>query len=98
MTIGVALGLLFYILRRYREQKLLSTPTTYFPLDHIYSTDNQVIAKAELDTQPNAIAELDGRNGPIELDNTEIAGPDLRNRNVIVSELEGSRGITSGPT
>ena len=91
----LGLGLLFYIRRRYREDNLLHTPTVHFPPDHIYYTDNQVIAKAELDTCPNAIAELDE---PIELDASETAinaMPDPRNRNSVTSELEGSAGIPS---
>jgi hypothetical protein len=102
VSIGVslgflALGLLFYILRRYREHNALRTPTAHFPPDHIYYTDNQIIARAELDTAPNAIAELQANNEPIELDGSEIAIPDLRNRNSVASELEGSAGVPFDP-
>jgi hypothetical protein len=103
MAVGIPMGfiaitLLLYILRRYLIHRASCTGTVYFPPDPINPFATQVFDKAELDTFPNAIAELDGNSVPKELDGFESAATDQRRPISMLSELEGSPGEPSEPT
>jgi hypothetical protein len=105
VAVGVPLGLLaialiFFILRRYLKHKALSTASAivYFPPDPINPFATQVFLRAELDTVPNTIAELDGNSVPKELDGSESAVANPKRPVSVVSELEGSPGKPSVPT
>jgi len=96
----LAIALIFFILRRYLKHKALSTASAivYFPPDPINPFATQVFLRAELDTIPNTIAELDGNSVPKELDGAESAVTNPKRPVSVVSELEGSPGKPSVPT
>lgn len=95
-SIGVPLGLvattvLFFILRRRLKQKAYETAVKsaiFFPPDHIYSTDNYVIARIELDAFSNTISELDARPKPSELDGSANGIPGSKDCKAMMNELE----------
>jgi hypothetical protein len=90
--------ILLYLLHRYLKYRASCTATVYYPPDPINPFANSVFPKAELDTCPNAIAELDGKSIPKELDGFGSAAVDQRHRSSIVSELEGSEVGPSDPS
>lgn len=97
MSVGTPIGLfavllLSYILRRKLKYKATRTSTVYFPPDPIDPFATSVFPKAELDTFPKAIAELEGKNPPRELDSSPDAATNT-NRSSIFSELEGSQVV-----
>lgn len=89
VAVGVPLGLIAvafvsYILHRHLKLKAVNANTSvHFPPDPIDPFATRIIAKAELDTQPNAIAELYAHHAPSELEGSS-------SRISLLSELEGS--------
>jgi len=102
VTIGVPLGLIAvafvsYIVHRHLKLRAVNANTSaHFPPDPIDPFATRIIARAELDTQPNAIAELDGNNKPSEVDGSEPAN--ARRSPSALSELEGSQVVPSDPS
>jgi hypothetical protein len=89
ITLGLPLGLsavalISYIVHRHIKLRALNASTNvHFPPDPIDPFASRVIAKAELDTQPNAFAELYAHNVPSELEGSS-------SRVSVLSELGGS--------
>jgi hypothetical protein len=98
VILGIALGLplglsaiafISYIVHRHIKRKATNTiSNVHFPPDPINPFASRIIAKAELDTQPNAIAELYAHNAPSEIEGSSSHIADL-------SELEGCPGEIS---
>jgi len=88
LTLGLSLGLsiiasISYMVHRHVKRKAVKAKThVHFPSDLIDPFASRIIARAELDTQPNAITELYSNNAPSEVEGSS-------SRIAALSELEG---------